>query len=131
MQTTWILGLGVFLATALDSLFAQESKNPLIERESLHFAGWGPDEMSGNLQADQPSKKLAAPIDKGQHVLILGNSFQVFVDHHLNVMAGAAGIKGHVRGGDPLAAVKVDVVAANPWFRIHDKFDTLIREAAT
>ena len=58
----------------------------------------------GMLHAEQPSRKLAAPIDKGQHVLIMGNSFQVFVDHHLNVMAGAAGIKGHVRGGDPLAA---------------------------
>src|SRR5262245_61800459 len=63
------------------------------------------------------------PIDKGQHVLFIGNSFQVYCDHHLNVMATTAGIKGHVRGGDPLAAVKVDVVAANPWFRVHDKFD--------
>jgi hypothetical protein len=79
--------------------------------------------VPGMLQAVQPAKKLAAPIDRGQHVLIQGNSFQVFVDHHLNVMAGGAGIKGHVRGGDPLAAVKVDVVASNPWFRIHDKFD--------
>lgn len=42
--------------------------------------------VSGNLKADQPSKELAAPIDKGQHVLM-------------------------------------DVVAANPWFRIHDKAD--------
>ena len=38
-------------------------------------------------------------------------------------MASAAGIKGHIRGGDPLAATRVDVVAANPWFRIHDKAD--------
>src|ERR1019366_2408969 len=28
-----------------------------------------------------------------------------------------------VAAGPALAAVKVDVVAANPWFRIHDKFD--------
>jgi hypothetical protein len=79
--------------------------------------------VTGMLQADQPTKKLAASIDKGQHVLIVGNSFQVFVDRHLNVMAGATGIKGHLRGGDPLASIKVDVVAVNPWFRIHDKFD--------
>lgn len=79
--------------------------------------------VTGILQADQPTMKLAAPIDKGQHVLIVGNSFQVFVDHHLNVMAGATGIKGHLRGGDPLASIKVDVVAVNPWFRTHDKFD--------
>jgi dienelactone hydrolase len=44
MRTTWILGLGVFLATAMDPLFAQEPKNQLIERETLHFAGWDPDE---------------------------------------------------------------------------------------
>src|SRR5262249_55287001 len=50
-------------------------------------------------------------------------SFQNFVDHHLSVMARAANIKGHLRGGDPLAAVKVDVVASNPWFRIHDRSD--------
>lgn len=79
--------------------------------------------MLGMLQADQPQDRLAAPIAKGQHVLIMGNSFQVFVDHHLSVMATSAGIKGHIRGGDPLATVKVDVVATNPWFRIHDKPD--------
>jgi hypothetical protein len=79
--------------------------------------------MLGILRADQPQGKFAAPIDKGQHVLIMGNSFQVFVDHHLSVMAASAGIKGHVRGGDPLAAVKVDVVATNPWFRIHERAD--------
>jgi hypothetical protein len=70
--------------------------------------------MPGMLQAEETP---------GQHVLIYGNSFQVFVDHHLAGMAGTAGIKGHVRGGDPLAAVRVDVVACNPWFRIHDKPD--------
>jgi len=70
--------------------------------------------------ADQPTAK---PIEKGQHVYITGNSFQVFVDPHLNMMAEAADIKGHVRGGDPLAVTKVDVVACNPWFRDHDKPD--------
>ena len=79
--------------------------------------------LLGTLRADLPQNKVATPIEKGQHVLIIGNSFQVSVDHHLNVMATSAGIKGHVRGGDPLAAVKVDVVASNPWFRIHDKAD--------
>lgn len=81
--------------------------------------------MLGMLRADQPQDKLAPPIDKGQHVLILGNSFQIFCYHHLNVMATSAGIKGHARAGDPLplAARKVDVVAINPWFTIHDKFD--------
>jgi len=32
------------------------------------------------LGGDQPT---AMPIAKGQHVYITGNSFQVFVDHHL------------------------------------------------
>ncbi len=77
----------------------------------------------GTVGEHKPSGKLATPIDKGQHVLITGNSFQNFVDHHLAVMARSAEIKGHLRGGDPLAAVKVDVVACNPWFRIHDKAD--------
>jgi hypothetical protein len=70
----------------------------------------------GSLSADEPATGSAAPPIKGQHVLIVGNSFQVFVDHHLNVMAQAAGIPGHIRGGDPLAATRVDVVATNPWF---------------
>jgi hypothetical protein len=73
--------------------------------------------------ADPPSAKPATPLDRGQHVYITGNSFQVFVDHHLSVMAKAADIKGHLRGGDPLASVKVDVVACNPWFREHNKPD--------
>ena len=50
--------------------------------------------MVGMLRADQPQDKLAAPIAKGEHVLSLGNSFQVFCIHHLNVMATSAGIKG-------------------------------------
>jgi hypothetical protein len=75
------------------------------------------------LGADNPTGKLTTPVDRGQHVLITGNSFENFVDHHLAVMARSAGIKDHLRGGDPLAAVKVDVVAYNPWFRIHDKPD--------
>jgi hypothetical protein len=72
------------------------------------------------LGADQPVTK---PIEKGQHVYTTGNSFQVFVDGHLKSIAEAADIQGHVRGGDPLAVTKVDVVACNPWFRDHDKPD--------
>jgi hypothetical protein len=53
----------------------------------------------------------------------MGNSFENFVDHHLAVMARAAEIKDHIRGGDPLAATRVDVVAYNAWFRVHDKSD--------
>jgi hypothetical protein len=75
------------------------------------------------LAADQPPAGPPTSIDRGQHVPITGNSFQNFVDHHLAAMAEAAGIKDHLRGGDPLAAVKVDVVACNPWFRIHDRPD--------
>ena len=45
-------------------------------------------------------------------------------------MARAAGIEGHLRGGDPLAAVRVDVVASNPWFRIHDKPDKSLDDLA-
>lgn len=70
--------------------------------------------------ADPPAGK---PIEKGQHVYVTGNSFQVFVDSHLKTMAEAADIKGHLRGGDPLAVTKVDVVACNPWFKEHDKAD--------
>jgi len=39
------------------------------------------------------------------------------------MMAEAADIKGHVRGGDPLAVTKVDVVACNPWFNVQDRPD--------
>lgn len=86
---------------------------------------------AGSLRADDPP--TSKPAVKGQHVLIIGNSFQVFVDHHLNVMAQAAGIQDHIRGGDPLAATRVDVVATNPWFKEHDKPDlgleTLVTKA--
>jgi hypothetical protein len=78
---------------------------------------------AGLLEADQPPAKPPAAIDRGQHVLIYGNSFQNFVDSYLASMAKSAGIQGHVRGGDPLAVAKVDVVACNPWFRIHDGSD--------
>lgn len=71
----------------------------------------------------QPPEKLQPPIEAGQHVFFMGNSFQVFCDHHVNQCALAAGIKDHLRGADPLAPRKVDVVALNPWFRIHDKAD--------
>ena len=73
--------------------------------------------------ADKTSGKLAKPIEKGQHVYVTGNSFQNFVDHHLAVTARTAGIEGHLRGGDPWRRVKVDVVACNPWFRLHDGAD--------
>jgi hypothetical protein len=75
------------------------------------------------LGADQPPAKIAKSIEQGHHVLITGNSFQNFVDSYLKVMADSADIKGHLRGGDPLATTKVDVVACNPWFRDHDKPD--------
>jgi hypothetical protein len=77
----------------------------------------------GRPREDRPPGKRETPVKEGQHVLITGNSFQNFVDHHLAVLAASGGIKGHLRGGDPLAAVKVDVVACNPWFRVHDKAD--------
>lgn len=83
---------------------------------------------TAGLGAGQPTEKLAEPIDKGQHVYVTGNSFQVFVDHHLAVMAEAVGIKDHVRGGNPLAVVKVDVAACNPWFTVHDKFDKSLED---
>lgn len=67
-------------------------------------------------------ERASTPIN-GQHVLIIGNSFQGFVDHHMALMARAAGIDEHLRGGDPLAARKVDVVAINPWFKVYDKPD--------
>src|SRR5262249_20686492 len=55
------------------------------------------------------------------------------VDSHLKAMTDAAGIKDHVRGGDPLAVTKVDVAAFNPWFRDHEKpdkyFDDLIERS--
>jgi hypothetical protein len=83
--------------------------------------------------ADRSSGKLPAPVGKGLHVLIYGNSFQVVVDHNLAAMARSGGIEGHLRGPDPLAPVKVDVVACNPWFRIHDQpdkgLDTLVERA--
>ena len=79
--------------------------------------------VAAMLDAEQPADKTAKPIDQGQHVLILGNSFQNFVDSYLKAMTDAADIKGHIRGGDPLATTKVDVVACNPWFRDHDKSD--------
>jgi hypothetical protein len=78
--------------------------------------------------AGAPPGKPAPPIEKGQHVYTTGNSFQVFVDAHLKWMTDAAGIKGHLRGGDPLAVVKVDVVACNPWFRIHDQPDKSLED---
>jgi hypothetical protein len=78
------------------------------------------------LAADQPSG--TKPIEQGQHVLIVGNSFQVFCDSYLKYMAEAAGIKDHVRGGDPLAVAKVDVAAINPWFRDHDKPDKSLED---
>src|SRR3954454_25289625 len=46
----------------------------------------------GQLGADQSSAKPATLVDKGQHVLIAGNSFQNFVEHHLALMATSAGI---------------------------------------
>src|SRR5438552_1404222 len=78
---------------------------------------------AGALAADQPPEKFAKPIEQGQHVLIFGNSFQNFAGYHLGVMAESAGIKRHIRRGDPLSATKVDVVACNPWFIVHDKPD--------
>jgi hypothetical protein len=43
-------------------------------------------------------------------------------------MAKAADINDHVRGGDPLAASKVDVACCNPWFHVHDKPDKSLED---
>jgi len=79
--------------------------------------------LAGTIGAQQPAVTFAPPIEKGQHLYTTGNSFQVFVDGHLKWITEAAGIQGHLRGGDPLAVTKVDVVACNPWFRDHEKPD--------
>src|SRR5947209_2183897 len=44
MRSTWILGIAVLLAPSFAPVPAQEPKNPLVDRESLNFTGWDPDE---------------------------------------------------------------------------------------
>jgi dienelactone hydrolase len=44
MRLSRLLALIAILAAATHPVLAQDAKFPLVERESLHFAGWDPDE---------------------------------------------------------------------------------------
>src|SRR5262245_57836296 len=44
MRSIWILGPATLLSASFLSLHAQGPNTPLIERESLNFTGWDPDE---------------------------------------------------------------------------------------
>ena len=53
-------------------------------------------QIQGNA-SDKGTPKLAEPIARGQRIAFASHSFHVFMPDILNEMAGAAGIKGHVR----------------------------------